>query len=180
MWMLVDGVWNEVQASDVRALSKRGSKFGISFLLGKLFGGFRKLGGKKLSEGGLTGIYRGRRVKVETSRINLRRRDSDKTSPTYGQGYDYAWRRHGPLAGANKSKFSITRGELSNILTSRKVIQSSITRSATSGNYIRVVKLNRYIGNIAINKGGKRTKVITVITDVKGNLINVFPGSPSF
>ena len=50
-----------------------------------------------------------------------------------------------------------------------------------SGNFLREIELpDKVVGNIAQKKGGDQTNIISIITDVKGNLINSFPGRLNF
>ncbi|MBA4124003.1 MAG: hypothetical protein H0X72_16290 [Acidobacteria bacterium] len=108
-------------------------------------------------------------------RINVRR-GNGKT----GTGMEYAWRRHGGTGTSNKSQFSISRQEAEALLQGKDVIKSPAIKDASSGNYIREVDVKKVVGNLAIDKGGQPTTIITVITDDAGNLINVFPGRLGF
>ena len=116
--------------------------------------------------------YRGKTVKVDNSRINLRKGDGKS-----GTGVDYALKRHGinAVSGDNKSKFSLSDKSLMELLQSDKVVNSPVQK-LVSGNYYRQVDTGQVVGNLPINKGGQQTTIITVITDVKGNLVNTFPG----
>jgi hypothetical protein len=131
-----------------------------------------KLGGKTIVEpqkGGNVLEIRG------DYRINVRR-GNGKT----GTGMEYAWRRHGGTGTSNKSQFSISRQEAEALLQGKDVIKSPAIKDASSGNYIREVDVKKVVGNLAIDKGGQPTTIITVITDDAGNLINVFPGRQGF
>lgn len=121
----------------------------------------------------LTGEFRGRQVTVNDNRINLRIGDPSVKS----SGLEYALKNHGGSGPNSKSQFTVTRNRLKQILGRDDVIKSPIWRSGTSGNYIREVDVGEIVGNIPVNKGGTPTSVITVITDVKGNLVNTFPGA---
>ena len=108
-------------------------------------------------------------------RINLRNGDGTK-----GSGLNYAWRRHGPTAGSNKSRFTISLDELKAVLQRKDVVRSTAEMSPTSGNYIRQVDVGEIIGNTPVQKGDHPTSVITIITDDAGNLVNTFPGTMDF
>ena len=71
----------------------------------------------------------------------------------------------------------VTNDEIRKLLQRRDVFDAGLRRSGTSGNFIREVDVGRFIGRLPANKGARRTTVITVITDVKGNLVNTFPGT---
>jgi filamentous hemagglutinin len=128
-------------------------------------------------KGPLTGTYRGRTINVEINKINIR---NGKTTET-GSGIEYAWRNHGSLLGdgpgqLSKSKFSISKDRVKEILRRRDVVTSPVRQSGTTGNYIREVDVGEIVGHLPLNKGGDLTSVMTIITDIKGNIVNVFPG----
>lgn len=112
----------------------------------------------------------------DASRINLRKGAVDKK----GSGLNYALGKHGinsPIK-VNKSKFTISDDEVKNILSSKTVINSPITKSPTTDYFVREVDLGQgnVVGTVPTKYGGQSTTIITVITDVKGNLVNTFPG----
>ena len=82
---------------------------------------------------------------------------------------------HGP-GQLSKSKFSISLDRVKQLLGRKDVIQAPLRQSGTTGNYIREIDVGEIVGHLPMNKGAELTRVITVITDVKGNLVNVFPG----
>jgi len=107
---------------------------------------------------------------VVASRINIR-----NGSPNIaGSGLEYAWKRHNGTWGTNKSAFTITKEELKDILRDPRTVGVTAYKN-NSGNYIRTIKLNKAIG-VDAKSGGKKTKVISIITDSYGNLVNTFPG----
>ncbi|MBP1315283.1 hemagglutinin repeat-containing protein [Herbaspirillum sp. 1130] len=108
---------------------------------------------------------------VVASRINVRTGDANIT----GSGLEYAWKKHGGTWGANKSAFTIPKEELKIALQDPLVVNTPAYQSPTSGNYIRTVDMGRNIG-IDAKADGQPTNFMTVITDSKGNLVNVFPG----
>ncbi|MCR9202912.1 MAG: hypothetical protein NXI04_30065 [Planctomycetaceae bacterium] len=124
-------------------------------------------------KGPLKGEFRGRMINVETKKINLR----NGAPNAKGSGIEYAWKNHGGAGANSKSQFSITKGQVKAILQRKDVIGSPIRQSGTSGNYIREVDVGQVVGNLPLNKGGTPTSIITVITDVKGNVVNTFPGA---
>jgi len=95
-------------------------------------------------------------------------------------GLGYALQKHGGFGAGTKSQFSIGKSELTSLLQSRSVVQSPVSISSTSRNYLRVVDIGKTIGRYPLNSGGNPTSHITVITDRLGNLINTFPGKPVF
>lgn len=108
-------------------------------------------------------------------RINIRKGDGSKSS-----GMEYAWKRHGGGGTSKKSQFTISRAEVETILQDKNVIQAPAVKSATSGNYICQVDVGKIIGDVASDKGGRPTSVVTIITDEAGNLVNLFPGTLDF
>ncbi|ODA01880.1 hypothetical protein A7P25_01250 [Achromobacter xylosoxidans] len=77
----------------------------------------------------------------------------------------------------NKSQFTVPQSELRSILQSPQVVTSPIVRTVSTKEgmrYFREVDLQRDIG---VDKfSGKPTSFITILTDVKGNLITATPG----
>lgn len=108
---------------------------------------------------------------VVASRINVRKGDPNIT----GSGLEYAWKKHGGGWGENKSAFTITKEELKSTLQDPLVVNTPAYKSATTDNYIRTVDMGRPVG-IDAKAGQQPTNFMTVITDSKGNLVNVFPG----
>jgi len=91
-----------------------------------------------------------------------------------GSGLNYALGKHGGVDKPNKSQFSISRDELKELLQSKQVVNSPVTISPTSGDFVHQVDVGYPVGNLPINRGGAPTNMITVITDKKGNLVNIF------
>ncbi|WP_183035461.1 hypothetical protein [Cupriavidus sp. UME77] len=108
---------------------------------------------------------------VVASRINVRTGDAAVKS----SGLEYAWAKHGGAWGQNKSAFTISKDELNVFLQDPLVVKTPAYQSPTSGNFIRTVDFGRPVG-VDAKVGGKSTNFMTVITDKKGNLVNVFPG----
>ena len=103
------------------------------------------------------------------TRINVRKGDGST-----GSGLNYALRKHGGNGTANKSQFSISENEIVSILKDKATITTPAYRETRTGNYIRNVDTGRIIGNERPH--GTPTSTMTVITDKKGNLVNVYPG----
>ena len=78
-----------------------------------------------------------------------------------------------PLAN-NRSVFSITPDELKRILSDKHTISSPV-RWLDGGQFERVVNTGRIVGKASLNQGGGDTTYIKILTDVKGNLITVYP-----
>lgn len=78
-----------------------------------------------------------------------------------------------PLAN-NRSVFSITPDELKRILSDKHTISSPV-RQLDGGQFERVVNTGRIVGKASLNQGGGDTTYIKILTDVKGNLITVYP-----
>ncbi|MFK7881834.1 polymorphic toxin-type HINT domain-containing protein [Roseobacter sp.] len=97
------------------------------------------------------------------------------------RGWDYAIGRHGKSAtsGPTKSKFQIEDSELRSLLQQRDVVQSQVynvkheSGVIEQGKFARQIDAGRIIG---IDQKGKPVSTLTVLTDRRGNLINVFPG----
>lgn len=67
---------------------------------------------------------------------------------------------------------------MKSILKRKDIINTLGVPSTTSGQYTRIVNAGEVVGTIkpSIPKvGGKPTKWLTIITDVKGNLITTYP-----
>jgi hypothetical protein len=92
-------------------------------------------------------------------------------------GLNNALKKNGGTGPSSKSQFSISTEKIKAIFQRKDVIQSSVRISGTSGNYIREVDVGKIIGNLPLNKGGQPTRIITIITDKFGNLVNTFPGT---
>ncbi|MGI0120122.1 hypothetical protein [Zooshikella sp. RANM57] len=88
--------------------------------------------------------------------------------------------KHGGFGSGNKSQFSLSKDEVTSLLQSKQVVQSPVTISPTSDQYMRVIDTGKTIGHYPVNSGGNPTSYLTVITDKSGNLINTFPGKPVF
>ncbi|WP_064637875.1 hypothetical protein [Moraxella catarrhalis] len=72
------------------------------------------------------------------------------------------------------AKFSITPDELKRILSDKHTISSPV-RQLDGGQFERVVNTGRIVGKASLNQGGGDTTYIKILTDVKGNLITVYP-----
>ena len=106
------------------------------------------------------------------TRINIRKGDPGKV----GSGLLYALRNHGGSGPAGKSQFSIPAAEIIALLRRPDVIRSPARSSPGSPNFIREVDVGRVIGHLPLNRGGRPTQIITVLTDRLGSLANIFPG----
>ena len=81
-------------------------------------------------------------------------------------------------SGRNAGQFTISVDKLKSILKRKDIINTLGVPSTTSGQYTRIVNAGEVVGTIkpSIPKvGGKPTKWLTIITDVKGNLITTYP-----
>ncbi|MGF9698661.1 RHS repeat-associated core domain-containing protein [Paenibacillus sp. MABNR03] len=114
--------------------------------------------------------------KLVFKRINVRNGKAD----VKGSGLNYALGKHGGSGPANKSQFSISRDQIKKLLQTKKVVNSPVTISPTSGDFVRQVNVGYRVGNLPVNRGGSSTNKLTVITDKKGNLVNTFPGGLGF
>lgn len=106
------------------------------------------------------------------SRINIRMGQANRT----GSGLLYALRQHGGNGPAGKSQFSIQPAEIVALLRRPDVIRTPIRASSGSPHFVREVDVGLVIGRLPLNRGGRPTRIITVLTDRLGNLANVFPG----
>ncbi|QEQ22201.1 hypothetical protein F0U64_07305 [Achromobacter xylosoxidans] len=108
---------------------------------------------------------------VVRSRINLWKGDSPK------RGWDHVVLVH--YSGKeSKSQFTISQAELRVVLQSSQVVGAPIVKSVLTKEgvrYFREVDMKRPVGTDAFN-GHKSTSIITVLTDVEGNLITATPG----
>ena len=78
----------------------------------------------------------------------------------------------------NADQFTITVDELKSILGKKEIIKIPGVPSTVSGQYTRIVNVGETVGNIKPSLpeiGGKLTTWITIITDIKGNLITTYP-----
>lgn len=114
--------------------------------------------------------------KLVFKRINVRNGKAD----VKGSGLNYALGKHGGSGPANKSQFSISHDQIKKLLQTKKVVNSPVTISPTSGDFVRQVNVGYRVGNLPVNRGGSSTNKLTVITDKKGNLVNTFPGGLGF
>jgi len=105
------------------------------------------------------------------SRINIRKGRATES----GSGLNYAWHRHGGTGPSGKSQFTISQGELIEILRRKGVIGTPVS-ALLSGNFAREVDVGQTIGSIPREGSLIQTSVITIITDREGNLANTFPG----
>ncbi|MWJ31907.1 RHS repeat-associated core domain-containing protein [Saccharibacillus sp. WB 17] len=110
------------------------------------------------------------------SRINLRNGSSDETS----SGLNYALKGHKDFTRNNKSQFTVSNEELTQLLQSPKVVNTPAVYQPKANNYVRQVFLDKTVGNLAIDHGGTPTRFLTVFTDKFGNLMNTFPGGMNF
>jgi RHS repeat-associated protein len=104
------------------------------------------------------------------SRINLQGGDSK-------QGWEHVVKEH--FTGKpGKSQFGVTEEELRDILQSKKVVETTVSRvlpSAQGPRYVREVTLDYSVG---VDKyTGQPTSTMSVLTDRFGNLVTATPGS---
>ena len=105
------------------------------------------------------------------SRINLQ-------TGTNKFGMKHILKEH--LSGkTNKSQFSLTEGDLRDLLQSKQVVNSPIVKtleSKTHGTlYVRQVEVGRTIGTDYL-KGNSATSMLTTQSDKFGNIVTAFPG----
>lgn len=118
---------------------------------------------------------------ADATRINLSKGPTrftplrSSTGQPVSAGWDHVIEGHfnRPLAN-NRSIFDITQEELREILQSHTVIKASL-EALEGGQFVRIVDVKTVVGRASINQGGDDTTWIKVFTDVKGNLITVYP-----
>ncbi|WP_337051419.1 VENN motif pre-toxin domain-containing protein [Proteus terrae] len=97
------------------------------------------------------------------------------------RGFDYAMGKHGIDASVpNKSRFTVTNNEVKELLQRPDIVNKTVYNPIQIGGKVETDKFVRQVDtgkSIGVDQSGKGTSVITIITDKKGNLINVFPGS---
>jgi RHS repeat-associated protein len=104
--------------------------------------------------------------RANTSRINI-----------VNEAWGHVVQRHFGGAG---SPFTITQNEVQSLLRSREVVGSPIVRKLPNADapgglsYLREVDTGRVIGQDKLT--GKDTSILSVITDIRGNLQSTFPG----
>ncbi|MDT3423288.1 filamentous hemagglutinin [Pseudomonas protegens] len=106
------------------------------------------------------------------SRVNLR-----NGSQAEGAGWNHLTNEHYSLT-KNKSQFTVPQEELRQILQSKEVVSTPITKilpSADGPRYVREVDLGRSIGTDKFNNFSPTSKM-SVLTDGAGNLVSAFPG----
>ena len=69
----------------------------------------------------------------------------------------------------------MTQDDVISILKEKNTVNTPAYKEPSSGNYIRNVETGRHIGTDAKN-GNAPTTTLTVITNKKGDLVNVYPG----
>ncbi|WP_460645275.1 hypothetical protein [Lacrimispora brassicae] len=112
----------------------------------------------------------------DTTRINVANGPT-RFSPSNNAGLEHVKGRHFS-PGKNAGQFSITVDELKDILGRKDVINTVGTISQESGQYVRVVDVGQNIGTVKPSipeVGGQSTSWIAIYTDVKGNLITIYP-----
>ena len=114
--------------------------------------------------------------KFDTTRINIANGPT-RFSPSKNAGLQHVIDRHFS-PGKNAGQFTISVDKLKSILGRKDIINSLGIPSTTSGQYTRIVDVGEVVGTIKPsipNVGGNPTTWITIITDVKGNLITTYP-----
>ncbi|MBQ8260755.1 MAG: hypothetical protein IJZ00_00535, partial [Lachnospiraceae bacterium] len=112
----------------------------------------------------------------DTTRINIAKGPT-RFSPSRNAGLQHVIDRHFS-PGRNAGQFTISTDDLVNILGRRDVINTPGVPSTTSGQYIRIVDVGEIVGTIKPSIpgiGGQSTTWITIITDIRGNLITTYP-----
>ncbi|ACC76323.1 adhesin [Paraburkholderia caribensis] len=92
-------------------------------------------------------------------------------------GLDHIGDRHLDST-VNASQFTISEGDLTNLLRSPNTVSTPVSRTIQSGgsiNYVREVNAGQVIGTDKFNNY-QPTSTMTVITDKYGNLVTAFPG----
>jgi hypothetical protein len=106
------------------------------------------------------------------SRVNLR-----NGSQAEGAGWNHLTNEH-YSAVKNKSQFTVPQEKLRQILQSKEVVSTPVTKvlpSADGLRYVREIDLGRNIGTDKFNSFSPTTK-ITELPDGAGNLVSAFPG----
>ncbi|QPJ63218.1 MAG: hypothetical protein G3M70_15575 [Candidatus Nitronauta litoralis] len=96
------------------------------------------------------------------------------------EGFGHTIKGHfNPGKIASKSQFTISQSALKNILTSKSVVQSPashLTGIGKKATFLREVHLGQSVGINAAKFGGGSTNILSIISDIKGNLVSTFPG----
>ncbi len=106
------------------------------------------------------------------SRVNLR-----NGSQAEGAGWNHLTNEH-YSAVKNKSQFTVPQDELRQILQSKEVVSTPVTKvlpSADGPRFVREVDVGKNIGTDKFNNFSPTTKM-SVLTDEAGNLVSAFPG----
>ncbi len=121
------------------------------------------------------------------SRINLSKDTWDPTSSTDSEfkGLDYALNKHGhgATSGDNKSKFSISNQSVKDLLQRADVVSTPVYNQygfdgeIVDSKFIRQVDVGEIIGVTPAPSGLSNTSILTIITNERGDIINVFPGT---
>jgi len=122
------------------------------------------------------------------SRINLSKETWDPATSLDSnfKGLDYALDKHGSNSqyGDNKSKFSISDQSVKELLQRSDVVSAPVYNQigfdgeVVDYKFIRQVDVGQIIGQTPVPAGGtSNTSLITIITNERGDIINVFPGS---
>jgi len=110
-------------------------------------------------------------VRVQ-SRVNLR-----NGSQAEGAGWNHLINEH-YSAVKNKSQFTVPQDELRQILQSKEVVSTPVTKvlpSPDGPRFVREVDVGKNIGTDKFNNFSPTTKM-SVLTDEAGNLVSAFPG----
>lgn len=79
----------------------------------------------------------------------------------------------------NKSQFSISEEELTQLLQSKQVVNAPIVKTLQSKDhgtvYVRQVDIGHVVGNDYL-RGNEQTRILTIQSDIEGNIITAFPG----
>ncbi len=82
------------------------------------------------------------------------------------------------MPGENAGQFTISIDELKEILGRKDIIKTPGNPSTTTGQYTPIVDVGEVVGTIKPSipeVGGQPTTWMTIITDIKGNLITTYP-----
>ena len=111
-----------------------------------------------------------------TTRINIANGPT-RFGPSKKAGLQHVIDRHFS-PGKNAVQFTISIDELKEILGRKDIIKTPGNPSATTGQYTRIVDVGEVVGTIKPSLpevGGQPTTWMTIITDIKGNLITTYP-----
>ena len=183
--------FKKVSNSEVKEIGKHTGKLiadvASAVIAGKLVSSFSKskVGQKiikklKMKKGKKTKAPSTSTPKPNNTRINVANGRTRYTPKRANGNYVSAGMEHiisghfNRALGNSRSIFSISIDKLKKILQRKDIISAPIYEMG-GGQYRRIVNTGMVIGNTALKYGGKKTKWIEIITDVRGNIITAYP-----